>query len=157
MYEPPFMLAGGREPPGADLPERISALVASGQPGLAVDLFYSECLNVGDDMLAALREMPTRPRVEAVAHTLAYDAAVVGDLSVPTEGLRGLDVPTLHFTGPTEVLAAGAREMARALPRGRHLILEGQTHDVVPSVVAPLLIEFFLGTGFLGSGSARRD
>lgn len=157
MYEPPFMLAGGREPPGADLPERISALVASGQPGLAVDLFYSECLNVGDDMLAALREMPTRPRVEAVAHTLAYDAAVVGDLSVPTEGLRGLDAPTLHFTGPTEVLAAGAREMARALPRGRHLILEGQTHDVVPSVVAPLLIEFFLGTGFLGSGSARRD
>jgi pimeloyl-ACP methyl ester carboxylesterase len=157
MYEPPFMLSGGRQPPGADLAERISALVDSGQPGRAVDLFYSECLNVGDDMLEALRAMPSRPRVEAVAHTLAYDAAVVGDLSVPSEGLRTLDVPTLHFTGPTEVLAAGAREMAQLLPKGRHLVLEGQTHDVVPAVVAPLLIDFFVGPGLPDTGSMRRD
>ena len=140
MYEPPFMLAGGREPPGADLPERISALVRSGRPGQAVDLFYSECLNVPEDMLAAMREMPSRPRVEAVAHTLAYDAAVVGDLSLPLAGLRELHVPTLHLTGPTEVLASGARAMAAVLPRGRHVVLEGQTHEVVPGVVAPLLI-----------------
>jgi hypothetical protein len=33
--------------------------------------------------------------------------------------------------------------LAKALPRGRHRTLEGQTHDLKAKVVAPVLTEFF--------------
>lgn len=36
-----------------------------------------------------------------------------------------------------------ARLAAQALPRGRHRTLTGQTHEVAPHVLAPLLLEFF--------------
>jgi pimeloyl-ACP methyl ester carboxylesterase len=145
MYEPPFFVDGGRVRPGADLAERIEALVTAGQPGAAVDLFYGECLNMPPELVVQLREMPARPKIEAVAHTLSYDAAVVGDLSIPFDALRRFDAPSLHLTGPQSALHPGAIAMAEALPNGRHLVLEGQTHDVIPAVVAPVLMDFFLG------------
>ena len=144
MYEPPFFLDGARERPGADLAERISAFVVAGDPGAGVDLFYGECLNMPADLIVQMHETPFWPRILAVAHTLPYDAAVVGDLAPPLEGLPSLRIPVLHLTAGAEALVVGARAMAAALPNGHHLSLVGQTHDVVPSVVAPVLTEFFL-------------
>ena len=40
---------------------------------------------------------PTAPY--AVAHTLAYDAAVMGDSTVPTMLISSIKVPTLILTG----------------------------------------------------------
>jgi hypothetical protein len=37
----------------------------------------------------------------------------------------------------------GVRALADALPAVRHRTLEGQTHDIAPAVVAPVLTEFF--------------
>lgn len=144
MYEPPYFLDGTRERPGSDLAERISALVATGDPGAGVDLFYGECLNMPANLVAQMHETPFWPRILAVAHTLPYDAAVVGDLAPPLEDLRALPVPVLHLTAGAEALLIGARAMTEALPNGHHVILQGQTHDVVPGVVAPVLTDFFL-------------
>ena len=36
-----------------------------------------------------------------------------------------------------------ARAMADLLPNGQHGLLEGQTHDVDPSVITPALEAFF--------------
>jgi hypothetical protein len=33
--------------------------------------------------------------------------------------------------------------LANAMPHGQHRTLEGQTHEVAPEVLAPVLIEFF--------------
>lgn len=35
------------------------------------------------------------------------------------------------------------RVLAEAIPRARHRTLTGQTHDLAPQVVAPVLAEFF--------------
>ena len=35
------------------------------------------------------------------------------------------------------------RQLADALPDGRHTVLEGQEHNVAPAVLAPALAEFF--------------
>jgi hypothetical protein len=37
------------------------------------------------------------------------------------------------------------RQVADALPNGRHRILEGQEHVVAPEVLVPVLKEFFAG------------
>jgi hypothetical protein len=33
--------------------------------------------------------------------------------------------------------------LANAMPSGQHRTLEGQTHEVTPEVIAPVLVEFF--------------
>ena len=36
-----------------------------------------------------------------------------------------------------------AAALSRAMPHAQHRILEGQTHDMNPAVLGPLLVEFF--------------
>jgi hypothetical protein len=36
-----------------------------------------------------------------------------------------------------------ARVLSHAIPQGRLRMLEGQTHEVNPGVLAPVLLEFF--------------
>ncbi len=35
------------------------------------------------------------------------------------------------------------RQIADAMPNGRHRILEGQEHVVPPEILVPVLVEFF--------------
>jgi hypothetical protein len=35
------------------------------------------------------------------------------------------------------------RRLAEAMPDGRHRVLEGQEHSVLPEVLVPVLAEFF--------------
>ena len=86
----------------------------------------------------------------ALAPTLAYDAAVVGNRTgggVPVEMLAGATLPALVLCGgasPDWMRAAG-REVADALPDGRHQVLEGQGHDVDPDLLAPIVTGFLAG------------
>jgi hypothetical protein len=85
------------------------------------------------------------PRLEAVAHTLAYDHAVLGDGAVPARRLRRVHARVLVVDGgasPAWVRRA-AHVVSTTLPRGRHRTLTGQTHQVAPHVLAPALEEFF--------------
>jgi len=41
-----------------------------------------------------------------------------------------------------------AEALARTLPDARALTLDGATHDLVPSVLGPVLDRFFGGTGW---------
>jgi len=94
-----------------------------------------------------MRQTPIWPLFEAVAPTLAYDDAIMGDGAVPTARLASITVPTLVMAGgasPAFMLDA-AQEAAHALPGAGLRILEGQTHDVAPEVLAPVLVEFFQG------------
>ncbi|HLW48686.1 MAG TPA: hypothetical protein VKW09_13085 [bacterium] len=93
-----------------------------------------------------LRHAPFRPALEAIAHTLVYDAAIVGDLSLPTQLIASVATPTLLIAGEQSwpFLRAAARAVADALPNGRHCILTGQTHTINPSVTSTALEEFFI-------------
>jgi len=35
------------------------------------------------------------------------------------------------------------RQLADAMPNGRHSVLEGQAHDAAPEALVPVLVEFF--------------
>jgi pimeloyl-ACP methyl ester carboxylesterase len=67
--------------------------------------------------------------------------------SVPTERLASLTVPTLVMDGGASpaFMHNAAQAVAHALPNAKLRTLEGQTHDVAPEVLAPVLVEFFKG------------
>jgi pimeloyl-ACP methyl ester carboxylesterase len=80
-----------------------------------------------------------------VAHTLAYDARIMGDYSIPKDLAASVKVPTMVIAGGADMpwMRQTAETLADALPDGEVRILEGQGHDVDPGVLAPVLSEFF--------------
>lgn len=90
-----------------------------------------------------MRDAPFWPSMERIAHTLIYDATIIGDWSLPA-GLPELTVPTLVLEGGTTPwLTQSAEALTQALPAARHTVLPGQTHDVEATAIAPQLAEFF--------------
>jgi pimeloyl-ACP methyl ester carboxylesterase len=82
----------------------------------------------------------------AVAPTLAYDNAILGD-GEPPAVLAKVAVPALILssTGSSPWLQAGAAAAAAALPDARHVQRDGGFHDLPVEVLAALLTEFFKG------------
>lgn len=75
------------------------------------------------------------PMWEAVAPTMAYDAAIMGeDASVPTERAATVAVPALIMDGEVSYpfMHVTATALANAIPNAQHRTLEGQTHEVAP-------------------------
>lgn len=87
------------------------------------------------------------PGMEALAHTLVYDATVMGDSTVPTGLVASIKTPTLVLDGSdTGAWAANsARALTAALPNPQRHTLKGQDHNVAWDVLAPVLREFFTG------------
>ena len=97
------------------------------------------------EAVSGMRQTPLWSRFESVAPTLAYDAAIMGDGSIPADQLSSIAVPTLVMAGgasPGFMQNAG-RAVAEILPNATFRLLEGQTHDVAPPELAPVLLEFF--------------
>ncbi|MFE7131261.1 alpha/beta fold hydrolase [Streptomyces sp. NPDC057638] len=144
VYEPPFNpVARIGQRPAASV-RHLTELVARGRRAAALSLFLTEA-GMPADTLARLTHTPLWAELEAVAHTLPYDHAVMGNGAVPTRRLFRVGIPVMVVDGGASPpwTREAARLVARALPRGRHRTLTGQTHEVAPHVLAPVLEEFF--------------
>jgi pimeloyl-ACP methyl ester carboxylesterase len=99
------------------------------------------------EQVDSMRRAPSWPGMEAVAPTLAYDhAAIMGEpWSVPAELAARVQVPALVMAGDAGLpfMPDAARALAQAIPRSQARMLQGQTHEVDPRVLAPVLAEFF--------------
>lgn len=144
LYEPPFLVDGSRPPLPADFPQRLSELVCTGRRGDAVELYQTTAVGIPEPVVAQLRNAPFRPGLEAIAHTLVYDAEIVGDLTLPPEVTAAVSMPTLVIAGEQSppLLRNAATALADALVHGRSVVLAGQTHDISPDATAPVLREF---------------
>src|SRR5262249_32094325 len=82
---------------------------------------------------------------EAIAHTLAYDATIMGDYRLSADEFADVKTPTLVLVGGASFpwLAVSAQQLADALPNARRDTIEGQQHNVDANVLAPVLAEFF--------------
>ncbi|MGB8644891.1 MAG: alpha/beta hydrolase [Anaerolineae bacterium] len=141
LYEPPP--TGGK---AGNLAPRLAELIAAGRRGDAVELFQTEAVGIPAAVVAQLRNAPFRPALEKMAHTLVYESTILGAL--PAGLVASVQAPTLVIDGAAspEVMRHAAQSLAEALPAGRYRTLDGQGHDIVPAVVAPVLQEFFLHT-----------
>ena len=151
LWEPNFIVNDSRPPLPKDYVEQLTELVAAGRRGDAVEFFMTKAVGLPVEFVTPMRDMPMWKAMEAVAHTLAYDGTIVrGNMAgnpVSAEQWASVTVPTLVIDGgETPWMSDGARAIADALPNARRRTLEGQTHDVAPEALAPVLEEFFAGS-----------
>jgi len=146
LWEPPFSVDDDGPRRHKEYVTRLAELLAAGRRGDAVALFMKQ-VGLPPEFVAQARNAPWWSATEDLAHTLAYDAAVMGDSAVPTERVASVTVPTLVMDGGASPahLRNAARALADVLPRAQHRTLEGQTHAVDPEVLAPVLEAFFAG------------
>ena len=120
--------------------------MAEDRRGDAVEYFQCEIVGIPRDTVVQLRHAPFRPALEAMAHTLVYDATLLGDGSLPSAAVAArIGMPTLVMAGgASPSMAAAARSLAALLPNAECQIVPGQGHDLVESTLAPRLGEFLL-------------
>jgi pimeloyl-ACP methyl ester carboxylesterase len=96
-------------------------------------------------MVIMMRLMPWIWRqLEAVAHTLPYDAAVMTQFRIPRTRFASIRTPVLVMNGTKSDtrLREVARSLAGVIPGARYRELAGQTHNVKAGVLAPAAAEF---------------
>lgn len=119
----------------------LDAALREGRRGDAVELFM-RLAGSPDEQIAAARSSPFWPGLEALAHTLAYDAALYGP--PPLDRLARLDQPTLVATGgESGFFAAAADAVAARVSNAERVMLAGQGHVVDPKTMAAELRRFF--------------
>ncbi len=145
MYEPPYNSNEADRQAWNDYRKQLRDFLAAGRRGDAAALFM-QFVGTPAEAVAGMRQAPVWPMFEAVAPTLAYDAADLGDdRSAPTERATRVAVPTLVMAGGAgfEFMRDTAQALAKAIPHAQYRVLEGQTHDVAAEAIAPVLVEFF--------------
>jgi pimeloyl-ACP methyl ester carboxylesterase len=143
-YEPPYVEPEG-ETRGRAHQARLQELVAAGDRAGAVKYFMRAMVGVPAPAVVMMRLMPwIWSKLKAVAHTLPYDAAVMGDFTVPGERLGAVAVPTLVMCGSkTDArLKRAAAAVTGAISGAEAQILAGQTHNVSAAVLAPAVVAF---------------
>jgi pimeloyl-ACP methyl ester carboxylesterase len=144
MYEPPYHSDGEARREWKAYRKQLAEVLAAGRPGEAVALFM-KLVSTPAEMVDGMRQSPMWPMFEAVAPTLAYDAAAMGDdRSVPERRAAQVSSPALVMNGTVlPFMQVTATALAKSMPRAQHRTLEGQSHDVNLEVLAPVLVEFF--------------
>jgi pimeloyl-ACP methyl ester carboxylesterase len=141
VYEVPY-------DPGEDAPQRyrtyrrqLNTALLEGRRGDAVSHFMRLAGSSDADVETA-KTSPYWKGLEALAHTLAYDAACYG--RPPAARLATITQPTLVATGGVvEFFELAADAVAAAIPNARRLTLDGQGHGVDPKIAASILERFF--------------
>ena len=144
MWEPPFIPEGYPRPP-EDQVEQLERMVAEDRRGDAVEYFMSKVVGLPPEVVEGAKQQPFWAATEALAHTLAYDARIMGDYSVPVERAAVITAPALVAAGGADMpfMRESAQALADALPNGEVRFLDGQGHDVDPTVLTPVLNGFF--------------
>jgi pimeloyl-ACP methyl ester carboxylesterase len=148
MYEAPYDNDPEAQRTWSQYIHHLTEALAANRRGDAVALFM-QYVGTPSEQIEAIHQTPAWSSLEAIAPTLAYDhTAIMGkDRSVPIERAAQVRVPTLVMYGSASFpfMSETARALSQAMPHAQLRTLEGQTHDVAPQILAPVLVEFFLG------------
>lgn len=151
LYEPPYNVDDTRAPVPDDYVAHLDELVAQDRRGDAVEYFMVRGVGMPQDAVTQMRGAPFWPALEAVAHTIAYDGRAMGfdkpDRSLPVDRWKTITAPALVMDGDAspDWSRNAVQAVTDALPNAERRTLAGQTHDVDPAVLAPVLVEFFEG------------
>jgi pimeloyl-ACP methyl ester carboxylesterase len=146
MYEAPYNDDPEAQRAWGEYIKQLTEALADNRRGDAVALFM---IYVGTpaEQIDGMRQLPLWPGVEALAPTLAYDhTAILGKHgSVPTERAARVPVRTLvmHGSASFPFMGITAQTLSRVMPHAQLRTLEGQTHEVNPGVLTPVLVEVF--------------
>jgi pimeloyl-ACP methyl ester carboxylesterase len=151
LYEAPFVVDNTRSSVPEDYLKQLNTLLDSNNQGGAVKFFMRKGVGVPAIFVFMMQFMPVWSKLKAVAHTLPYDTILTVD------NQRGKPLPVDHWTSvtvPSLVVVGGKspawmlnsmQSLSNILPNAKFRTLEGQTHIVKPTALAPVLREFFAG------------
>ena len=148
LYEAPYSEAEGAAKQWQEFRARLDALLAADRRADAVTLFM-KFVGAPDEAIAKMKASPAWAGMLAMAPTLAYDNAVVGDdRSVPAAIAGKVKAPTLVMDGgaslaPAPFMRATADKLGKTIPGAQREVVEGQAHDVSAKALAPILVTFF--------------
>jgi Alpha/beta hydrolase family len=135
VYEVPYSIGDEAQRRWHEYTEQL----AGADRDQAIELFM-RVAGASEESIAAARSSPYWP--VALAHTLAYDAACLGD------GLPHVTVtqPVLVATGGgAEFFELAGDALAASLPNAQRLVIPRQGHVADPQAVAPVLERFLSG------------
>jgi hypothetical protein len=154
MYEVPYSVGEDASRWWSGYVDELRRVLAADGGGAGVELFM-RFTGASEETVAEAKAAPYWPGLEAIGHTLAYDAACLGDDGrPPAERLATISQPALVATGRASTEAtmaslapgffdAAADAIVAALPNAERVAIEGQGHVVDPKALAPLLGRFF--------------
>ncbi|MFP3464983.1 alpha/beta fold hydrolase [Leifsonia sp. SIMBA_070] len=142
VYEPPY-LPDPMLPSAEAYTRQLQDALAAGDRATAVELFLRR-VGVPEAGIEGMRRSPAWEATLALAPTLAYDDAAMGDSRIPDELLQAIAVPVLGLAGEQtpDFLRLGAEGVASGAQDGTFEIVAGQTHDVSGDAIAPHLLRF---------------
>ncbi len=150
LYEAPFVVDDSRAPVRPRFHERMDEHLAAGRRGAALKLFMGEGVGVPAPVLALLPLLPAWRRLKQLAHTLPYDLAVMGasafdGVPVPAQRGAGVGVPSLVLGGGRSPawMRHSVECLGGVIPGARVEFVPGQTHQVKPAALVPVLSGFF--------------
>lgn len=143
LWEAPYSTDPDGPRRAKEYEDELTKRLSEGRNGDASELFM-QLVGIPDEMIAGMRQAPFWAGMEAVAPTLAYDAAVMGDSTVPTDQYATIAVPTLVLDGGAspQALRSGSVAVADAVPGSTYKTLDGQEHNVAPEALVPAVVEF---------------
>lgn len=143
VYEVPYMTADDMAQLWREYVAQLGEALAEGRRGEALEHFM-RLAGSSDEDIAGARSAPVWQSLEALAHTLAYDAACLGDGRPPVERLATVRQPTLVATGGSDPFYEQAADaIAASVPHAQRQTVEGQGHVVDAETFAPVLERFF--------------
>lgn len=145
LYEPPFVYDTTKDAPPLNHESKLKELLAAGNRSGAVKYFMTGMVGMPSVAAFVMQLMPMWKKLKAVAHTLPYDAAVMGDFSVPIARIATVTVPTLIAGGgkSSAALRRAVHLVADALPNGTLKIMDNENHNVAAPALVPVLTDFF--------------
>jgi pimeloyl-ACP methyl ester carboxylesterase len=147
VYEVPYNVAPDWPPCWRSYVDELDALLAAGRQGDAFAHFM-RLAEVSEADIEAARGAPFWPALEALAPTLAYDAACLGD-GRPPQRFATIEQPVLVVTGDrsgpdwVRALAPAADALVALLPNAERRTLAGGEHVADPAELAALLARWF--------------
>jgi pimeloyl-ACP methyl ester carboxylesterase len=148
IYEAPYDEAEGVAEAWKEYSSKLNQLLAEDRRGDAVEL-HMKTVGAPDIAIVGMKASPGWSRLKALAPTIAYDVAVVGEnRSIPAGRVATIKASTLVMDGGASLesmpfMRATADKLAKIVPNAQRRTIERQGHDIDNKVLSSVLKEFF--------------
>ncbi|MGI5270173.1 alpha/beta fold hydrolase [Nonomuraea sp. CA-218870] len=152
VFEVPYAIGDTAVQAWQDYVRQLRAVLADGRRGEAVKLFM-RLAGVSEEDIAGAESSPMWSPLLELAHTLAYDAACLGDGPPPAARLATITQPTLAATGSgvdphmaglrSDFFGQAADAIAACVARAERRVVDVREHTVNAKALAPVLTDFF--------------
>jgi pimeloyl-ACP methyl ester carboxylesterase len=150
IYEAPYDDTEGVAEKWEVYRSELNRLLAENRNGEAVEL-HMKTVGASGKTIAAMKESPEWRDMEALAPTIAYDIAVVGETrAIPARRIVTIEAHMLVIDGGTSsemmpFMRPTANKIAEIAQHAQRCTLDGQDHNVDEKALAPVVRDFFNG------------